>query len=84
MPFTFSGNKRKIVKVIFSQDDRRIFSISESGQMLFWRWSDERSKESEAVLNFQTHKTGKRLKTGPNPNEYKPTEQDTSLYTPLE
>lgn len=43
LPFTFSGNKRAIVKVIFSQDDRRIFSIAENGVMLLWRWTDERS-----------------------------------------
>ena len=52
LPFTFSGNKRKIVKVLFSQDDRRLFSISESGTMLMWKWSEERSEESNAVLNF--------------------------------
>ena len=70
LPFTFSGNKRAIVKVIFSQDDRRIFSIAENGVMLLWRWTDERSAESESILKFQEFKTGKRLKTGDKPNEY--------------
>ena len=52
LPFTFNGNKRAIIKVIFSQDDRRLFSISESGTMLLWKWTEERSKESESVLKF--------------------------------
>jgi hypothetical protein len=39
-----------------------------------WKWTEERSKESEALLKFQSHKTGKRLKTGDKPNEYKSTE----------
>ena len=43
LPFTFNGNKRAIIKVIFSQDDRRLFSISESGTMLLWKWIEERS-----------------------------------------
>jgi WD40 repeat protein len=28
LPFTFSGNKRKIVKVFFSEDNQRLFSVS--------------------------------------------------------
>lgn len=52
LPFTFSGNKRKIKKVIFSQDDKRLFSIAENGTMLMWRWTEEKSQESEAVLKF--------------------------------
>jgi periodic tryptophan protein 2 len=73
LPFTFSGNKRQIKKVIFSQDDRRLFSIAENGTMLMWKWTEERSQESEAVLKFQAFKTGKRLKTG-DKNEYKSTQ----------
>jgi hypothetical protein len=40
------------VQVIFSQDDHRLFSIAENGTMLMWRWTEERSKESEALLKF--------------------------------
>jgi len=84
LPFTFSGNKRHIVKVIFSQDDRRIFSISESGTMLMWKWTDERSDESQKVLKFQEFKTSKRLKVGDKPNEYQVQEADKELMTDFE
>jgi periodic tryptophan protein 2 len=52
LPFTFAGNKRQIVKALFSQDDRRLFSIAENGMMLMWKWSEERSEASEQVLKF--------------------------------
>lgn len=52
--------------------------------MLLWRWTEERSQESESVLKFQAFKTGKRLKTGDKPNEYKVTEDDCELMTALE
>ena len=84
LPFTFSGNKRAIVKVIFSQDDKRIFSIAENGVMIFWKWTTERSAESESVLKFEEFKTGKRLKTGDKPNQYIVTQSDTKLMTELE
>ena len=65
LPFTFSGNRRSIVKVLFSQDDKRLFSISESGTLLIWLWTEEKSKESESMIKFNSFKSGKRLKTGP-------------------
>lgn len=83
LPFTFSGNKRKIVKVLFSQDDRRLFSVSESGTMLMWKWSDERSDESNSVLKFQQFKTGKRLKVN-DKSQYVVKEADVELMTSLE
>jgi len=52
--------------------------------MLLWRWTEERSAESNSVLNFQAFKTGKRLKTGDKPNEYKVKESDIDLMTSLE
>jgi hypothetical protein len=52
LPFTFAGNKRQIVKALFSQDDKRLFSIAENGMMLMWKWSEERSEASEQVLKF--------------------------------
>ena len=39
LPFTFSGNKRKIVRAFFNEDNSRIFSVSESGQILLWKWT---------------------------------------------
>ena len=56
---------------MFSQDDRRLFSVAENGMMLLWKWTDERSTDSESILKFQSFKTGKRLKIGEKPNEYK-------------
>ena len=43
LPFTFAGNKRHIVKAMFSQDDRRLVSIAENGLMLMWKWTEDRS-----------------------------------------
>jgi len=50
LPFTFSGNKKPIVNVFFSEDNSRLFSVSQNGTMLIWKWTEERSKESNAVL----------------------------------
>ncbi len=36
--------------------------------MIFWKWTEEKSTESEAILKFQEFKSGKRLKTGEKPN----------------
>ena len=83
MPFTFSGNKRSIVKVIFSQEDRRLFSIAENGTMLMWKWTEERSQESESVLKFQAFKTGKRLKVS-DKDYVEVQKQDQDLMTALE
>lgn len=52
--------------------------------MLLWRWSEDRSTESESVLKFQAFKTGKRLKTGDKPNEYVVQPSDMDLMTSLE
>ncbi len=52
--------------------------------MLLWRWTEDRSNESEAVLQFQAFKTGKRLKTGDKPNEYIVQPSDIDLMTSLE
>lgn len=52
LPFTLSGNKRRIVKCMFSQDDRRLFSIAENGMMLMWKWTSERSEAADAQIKF--------------------------------
>jgi periodic tryptophan protein 2 len=36
LPFTFSGNNRKIVSAFFSQDNSRIFTVSQNGVVLLW------------------------------------------------
>jgi periodic tryptophan protein 2 len=44
LPFTFSGNKKKIVKAFFSEDDSRIFSISKNGRVVIWKWTETKSE----------------------------------------
>ena len=46
LPFTFSGNHKKIITAFFSEDDSRIFTISQNGVVLLWKWTDEISPES--------------------------------------
>lgn len=84
LPFTFGGYKKKIVKAFFSEDNDRIFTISSNGQMLLWKWTDEKSEGVQKLLEFAQFKTGKRLKTGSKPNEYIPVESDEALYSDLE
>lgn len=52
--------------------------------MLLWKWTEEKSAESEAVLKFQAFKTGKRLKIGDKPNEYIVQASDIDLMTTFE
>jgi hypothetical protein len=47
LPFTFSGNKREIIKAFFGMDNRRLFSVAQNGSLLFWKWTEDRSKESD-------------------------------------
>ena len=84
LPFTFSGNKKSIVKAFFSQDNHRMFSISQNGTLLLWKWTDERSKEAQSALEFEGFRSGKRLKTGEKPNQYKVKEADVALFTDFE
>lgn len=44
LPFTFGGNKKKIVTAFFSEDNSRIFTVSQNGTLLLWKWTDERSE----------------------------------------
>ena len=46
LPFTFSGNHKKIVSAFFSEDNSRIFTISENGVVLLWKWTSEKSEAS--------------------------------------
>ena len=49
-----------------------------------WKWTEDRSKESDAQIRFEEFKMGKRLKTGDKPNEYKIVEADSDLFTDFE
>ena len=51
-PFTFTGHKKKIITALFSHDMNRIYSISQDGMMLIWKFIDERSEEFKNHLNF--------------------------------
>ena len=51
-PFTFTGHKKKIITAIFSHDMNRIYSISQDGLMLIWKFIDERSEEFQKHINF--------------------------------
>ena len=51
-PFTFTGHKKKIITALFSHDMNRIFSISQDGLMLIWKFIDERSEEFKKHINF--------------------------------
>ena len=48
LPFTVSGNKRTIIRAFFSHDNKRIFSISQNGTLLLWKWTEDRSKEADS------------------------------------
>ena len=51
-PFTFTGHKKKIITVLFSHDMNRIYSISQDGLMLIWKFIDDRSEEFKKHINF--------------------------------
>ena len=51
-PFTLTGHKKKIITALFSHDMNRIYSISQDGLMLIWKFIDERSEEFQRHLNF--------------------------------
>ena len=57
LPFTFSGNHKPIVSAFFSQDNQRIFTVSQSGQVLIWKWVNEKSEESQKQLEFAQFKS---------------------------
>eukprot|EP00347_Sterkiella_histriomuscorum_P002397 403368319 len=84
LPFTFGGNKKKIVNAFFNEDNTRIFTVSQNGTVLLWKWTDEKGEGVQKVLEFQQFKMQKRLKTGPKENEYIPVEEDISLYSDFE
>ena len=51
-PYTFTGHKKKIITAIFSKDMNRIYSISQDGILLIWKFVDEQSEEFKKHINF--------------------------------
>ena len=51
-PFTFTGHKKKIITALFSKDMNRIYSISQDGLLLIWKFVDEQSDEFKKHINF--------------------------------
>jgi hypothetical protein len=46
LPFTFGGNKQKIVRAFFSENNSRIFTIAKNGTILLWKWTETKSEAS--------------------------------------
>ena len=44
LPFTFSGYNKKIVSAFFSEADSRVFSVSQNGTVLLWKWTPEKTE----------------------------------------
>lgn len=57
LPFTFSGNHKKIVNAFFSEDNTRIFTVSQNGVVLLWKWTDEKSESAQKQLEFAKFKS---------------------------
>ena len=51
-PYTFTGHKKKIITSLFSKDMNRIYSISQDGLLLIWKFVDEQSDEFKKHINF--------------------------------
>ena len=51
-PYTFTGHKKKIITALFSKDMNRIYSISQDGLLLIWKFVDEQSDEFKKHINF--------------------------------
>jgi len=52
LPFTFSGNKKRIISAFFSEDNHRILSISKNGRLCIWKWTGEKSEGSIKMAEF--------------------------------
>jgi periodic tryptophan protein 2 len=53
LPFTFSGNHKKLVSAFFSESNERIFTISQNGVVLLWKWTSEKSEASQKQIEFK-------------------------------
>ena len=51
-PYTFTGHKKKIITALFSKDMNRIYSISQDGLLLIWKFVNEQSDEFKKHINF--------------------------------
>ena len=69
-PYTFTGHKKKIITALFSHDMNRIYSISQDGVMLIWKYIEEKSNEFKKHINFVKNiKPNKNLKNINKKNE---------------
>ena len=62
VPFKFIGHKKKIIKCFFSEDNLRIFSISQDGIILIWKYEEDVSEEYLKRKKFEKYKNFKNLK----------------------
>ena len=62
VPFKFIGHKKKIVKCFFSEDNLRIFSVSQDGVILIWKYVEDLSEEFLKRKTFEKYKNYKNLK----------------------
>ena len=80
IPFMFTGHKRKIVNAFFSEDNKRIFSISKDGILFVWKYIDEVSDEFSKVHKFENRiKSNRNLKSIDEILEEKGIEKDENL-----
>ena len=82
-PYTFTGHKKKIITAIFSKDMNRIYSISQDGILLIWKFVDEQSEEFKKHINFvknikskKNYKYDKIYKKEKNENEEEKEEEE--------
>jgi periodic tryptophan protein 2 len=64
VPFMFSGHKKKIVNAMFSEDNKRIFSVSKDGTLFVWKYIDEKSDDFVSKNMFERKiKSNRNLKS---------------------
>lgn len=64
IPFMFTGHKRKVVNAFFSEDNKRIFSISKDGVLFIWKYVSELSEEFVKQNKFERRlKSNRNLKS---------------------
>ena len=64
IPLMFTGHRKKLINCFFSEDNNRIYSISQDGIMFIWKYINEKSEEYKKQLNFERRVKGnKNLKS---------------------
>ena len=91
-PFSFIGHKKKVIMAVFSENNEKLFSISEDGVLFIWKYISEKSKEFKERANFNKKRSMMNLDSQEyveeteNPNEENLEEEtrEMSLYTEFE